>query len=459
MKHKRKPDEECERLLMRGEMVKTPSFRPRRATNSAAGQASAVQSRSPFKQARIRRIGIASNARSLLAFLVVAGACLALCRPDAIAQTTIKPSDELRPLYATLDDIAEGKELAQTSCAACHGTEGISANEGVPNLAGQRPAYLYTELKAYQSGARSSLVMLDKVVFLSDDALVKVAAYYAGLDPAQPAAAEAPAYVDPVQAGKTAAAACSGCHGEAGVSNTPGTPNLLGLAPQYLVAAMTDYRSGQRKNDTMKAMVAALTDDDINHIALFYALQKPARAQTPGSGDAEAGKAIAAGCAGCHGDQGVSGNPVTPSLAGQEAGYLAAALTAYKDETRSNETMTGLAKPLDEAGMKNVASYYAALEPQRVNVSKPLTPNEWSNKCDRCHGPNGNSTRVDIPALAGQRMDYLEAVLHDYQTRARRDPEMAAMVDVLSADDIKGLAAQYSRQKARAVVFVTVPSK
>jgi cytochrome c553 len=56
-------------------------------------------------------------------------------------------------------------------------------------------------------------------------------------------------------------------------------------------------------------------------------------------------------------------------------------------------------------------------------------------------------------------VDYLEAVLHDYQTPARRDPEMAAMVDVLSADDIKGLAAHYSREKARAAVFVTVPSK
>ena len=408
---------------------------------------------------RMQRMAKEVRALSLLALLVVAGASLALCRPNAIAQTTMKPGDALRPLYATLDDIAEGKELAQTSCAACHGAEGISATEGVPNLAGQRPAYLYTELKAYQSGARSSLVMLDKDMFLSDDALVNVAAYYASLDPAKPAAAGAPAFVYPVQAGQTAAAACSGCHGEAGVSNTPGTPNLIGLSPQYLVAAIKDYRSGQRKNDTMKAMVATLADADINHIALFYALQQPALAQTPAPGDAEAGRAIAAGCAGCHGDQGVSGNPATPSLAGQDATYLAAALSAYKDVTRSNETMAGLAKPLDEAAMKNVASYYAALEPQRVNVSKPLSPDEWANKCDRCHGPNGNSTRVDIPALAAQRMDYLEAVLHDYQTRARRDPEMAAMVDVLSADDIKGLASHYSREKARAVVFVTVPSK
>ena len=405
-------------------------------------------------------MGMASNSRSLVLLLIVAGAAFGLCRPDIAAQTTINRADELRPLYATPGDIAQGKELAQSSCAACHGRDGISATPSVPNLAGQRPAYLYLELKAYQSGARANPQMTDQVRFLSDDALVEVAAYYASLDPAQPAAGtSATTYVDPVQAGKTAAAACAGCHGETGVSKTPGTPNLAGEEPQYLVTAVKDYKSGRRKNDTMKAMVAALDEADMNHIALFYALQKPGRAQISGEGDAEAGKAAAAGCAGCHGDQGISGNPATPSLAGQDSAYLVAALQSYKDGTRSNETMTGPAGSLDESAMKNLAAYYASLEPQPAKVSEPLRPDQWAQKCDRCHGLNGNSVQVDIPALAGQRMDYLEAVLHDYQTRSRRNSEMAAMTHVLSDDDIKGLAAYYSRQKARAFVFVTVPAK
>ena len=405
-------------------------------------------------------MAIEHKGRSLLVFLVLVGATLGLCRPDAMAQpTTSKPGDEFRPLFAMPDDIAEGKQLAQASCTSCHGVSGISTTAGIPNLAGQRPAYLYLELKAYQSGGRSNPQMIDRVKFLSDDALVKVAAYYASLDPPQPAKTGAPAIVDPVQAGKTAAAACAGCHGEAGVSQTPGTPNLIGEQPQYLVAAMKDYRSGERKNDTMKAMVAALSDADINHIALFYALQKPARAQTPAQGDAAAGKASSAGCAACHGDQGISGNPATPSLAGQEAAYLVSALQGYKSGTRGDETMKGLASSLDQAAMKNVAAYYAALEPQPVNVSKPLSPDEWAQKCDRCHGVNGNSVQANIPALAAQRVDYLETVLHDYQTRVRRNSEMAAMADILTGDDIKGLAAHYSRQKARAMVFVTVPGK
>jgi cytochrome c553 len=202
-----------------------------------------------------------------------------------------------------------------------------------------------------------------------------------------------------------------------------------------------------------------VSDADVSHIALFYALQKPARAQTPAPGDGQAGKAAATSCAGCHGDQGVSGNPATPSLAGQDAQYFAAALRAYKDGSRADETMKGLAAALDDKAIRNLSAYYAALQPQPVNVRRPLSGEEWAQRCDRCHGVNGNSTNPRFPALAAQRADYLEKVLHAYKTRARRSPEMAAMSDGLTDDDIKNLAAHYSRQKARAVVFITVPSK
>ena len=87
---------------------------------------------------------------------------------------------------------------------------GVSESSGVPNLAGQRPAYLYRELRAYQSGARGDSAMNNAVKFLNDDALVKVAAYFASLDPPQPRPASGTtAFVakpDAAQAGKTAAA-------------------------------------------------------------------------------------------------------------------------------------------------------------------------------------------------------------------------------------------------------------
>jgi cytochrome c553 len=359
------------------------------------------------------------------------------------------------------DEVAEGKRLAAASCAGCHGANGINTNPGVPNLAGQRAAYLYIEMKAYKSGTRGDSAMNNAVKFLSDDALVKVAAYFASLDPpTAPTAAGAPVNLDPVQAGKTVAmAACAGCHGNTGVSQIPGIPSLVGLDPKYLVEAMKAYKNGQRKHDTMKAMLASVGEAAMNNIAPFYALQPPARAKTPAAGDATAGKDAAASCGGCHGEQGVSASPATPSLAGQDAQYLVAALHAYKDGLRADETMKGMVAALDDNAMKNLAAYYAAQEPKAPNVRKPLTTEQWTQRCDRCHGLNGNSTDPRLPMLASQRVDYLEKVLHDYQTGARKSPQMAAMADVLTEQDIESLAAHYARQKARAVVFLPLPSK
>ena len=385
--------------------------------------------------------------------------------PSASAQPSlVKPraGDDLRAVYASAADVAEGKRVAETTCARCHGANGISRIKGIPHLAGQRPGYLHLELRAYQTGARGNDMMDGAVKFLSDDALVKVAAYYASLDPVRPgadSAKAAPARVDPVQAGKAAAETCGGCHGQTGVSKTPGTPSLVGLDPKYIVASMKAYKGGQRKNDVMKTFAAMVTDADLNNIALYYALQKPARAQTPARGDQAAGKAAAAACSGCHGEVGVSGTATTPSIAGQDAQYFAAALKAYKDGARSEETMKSLAASLDERAVRNIAAFYAAQQPQPPKVRKPLTVAEWAQRCDRCHGINGNSTDLRSPALAGQRVEYLEKVLHAYRTGARKSPEMAAMSEVLSEVDIGSLAAHYARQTARAAVYVVVPSK
>ena len=399
------------------------------------------------------------STRTIVILMLGAAVSASAYRPNTAAQPApFKAGEDLRPLYATPDDIADGKRLADSACAGCHGVDGISTTTGIPDLAGQRPAYLYAELKAYQTGARVNAAMNTSVRFISDEALVKAAAYYASLDPPPPASG-APTYFDPVQAGRTAAAACGGCHGETGVSKTPGTPSLAGLTPQYLTTAMKAYRSGQRKNETMKAMLAAAGDADIDHLALFYALQKPMPAQTPAAGNPDAGKADAAGCAGCHGDRGVSSNPATPSIAGQDAGYLAAALQAYKDGARADEAMKGVAASLDDAKIKDIAAYFAAQQPRAPNVRPPQSPQQWVQKCDRCHGINGNSTDPRIPALAAQRVEYLETVLRDYQTHARANAEMAAMSAGLGEDDIKNLANYYSHQKARAVVFMTVPGK
>jgi cytochrome c553 len=395
---------------------------------------------------------------------ILSGALL-LAAPAVQAQAPRAPAGaDLRTVYATVPDIIEGRRLAEVSCVRCHGASGVSATAGIPHIAAQRPPYLYQQLRAYLQGSRPQSAMTGAVKFLSDDALVKVAAYFGSLDPAKPApapkaAGKAAAPKDPVLAGKAAAEACGGCHGDNGVSKTPGAPSLVGLDPKYLVVATTAYKTGQRKDETMKGMVAGLSDADVANISLYYALQKPAKAGTPAAGDAAAGKAAAGACAGCHGEAGVASDPANPSLAGQDAQYLASALLAYKDGSRKDETMKGLAAGLDDKAMKNLAAFYASQQPQAPKVRKPLSLAELTERCDRCHGVNGNSIDPLVPAIAAQRADWLEPVLNAYRTGARKSAAMAAMSSVLSEAEVKELAAHYSRQSARAVTFIPLPAR
>lgn len=399
------------------------------------------------------------------ALMMVSAIVAAWASPIALAAAeTVRQdsADDFRAAFATSQDIAEGKRVADASCARCHGANGISTAKGVPHLAGQRAVYLHLELLAYKSGARGKGLMADAARFLSDEALIKVAAWYSTLDPAEPApvttTGAAVSVRDPVSAGRAAAAGCGGCHGEAGISRIPGMPNLVGLDFKYLVAATKAYKGGQRKHDMMKSLVAGLGDADISNIALFYAAQKPGRAQTPAPGNVSAGKAAAAACIGCHGEAGVSAG-TTPSLAGQDAAYFIAAMRAYKDGSRADPMMKGPAAAVSDAALTDIAAYYASLQPQQPKASKTLATSDWAERCDRCHGVNGNSTDPRVPALAAQRADYLDRILNAYRTGARTSLAMSAMAKVLTEAEVRMLAEHYSQQRARAVVYVRLPSK
>lgn len=79
------------------------------------------------------------------------------------------------------------------------------------------------------------------------------------------------------------------------------------------------------------------------------------------AGDAAAGKAKSATCAGCHGAAGVSNNPLWPNLAGQKEAYLVKQLKAFRDGSRTDPMMAPMAKPLTDDDINNLAAYYSGL--------------------------------------------------------------------------------------------------
>ena len=294
-------------------------------------------------------------------------------------------------------------------CAACHGDGGISTRPGMPSLVGQTPQYLVPAMKTYVTGQRKHELMRALLAGVSEAELHNIANYYAR----QPSARAQTPLIGDASAGKKAsmlragchgehgiaefpawpnhagqdaqylaeaihaykrgtrskAIACAACHGEGGISKKSGMPSLVGMDAQYLVAAMKAYTSGQRKHDLMAVLLAGVGEAELNNIANYYARQTPARARTSTVGDAAAGKAASAACSGCHGGQGVSTNPAWPSLAGQDAQYLADAMRAYNDGSRNDATMKSLLASVDARTINNMAAYYASLAPGKPNPS------------------------------------------------------------------------------------------
>ncbi len=137
-------------------------------------------------------------------------------------------------------------------------------------------------------------------------------------------------------------------------------------------------------------------------------------------GDATAGKAKAAACAACHGADGNSSNPMWPKLAEQHALYLQRQLKLFKQGLRPATTMAGLAAPLSEQDMADLAAYFESQKRQPGMADEALV--ELGRRvyhggnlkthvpaCAACHGPVGEGNPLSkYPSLASQHATYVE---------------------------------------------------
>jgi cytochrome c553 len=81
---------------------------------------------------------------------------------------------------ALAGDPVAGKAKSMT-CAGCHGKNGISSNGMWPNLAGQKEAYLVSQMQMFKDGRRQNAMMSAMAKGLSDADIANLAAYYAAL--------------------------------------------------------------------------------------------------------------------------------------------------------------------------------------------------------------------------------------------------------------------------------------
>jgi len=374
---------------------------------------------------------------------------------NGLERDALSPSREM---------LALGESVAGKACASCHGIDGVSTGPGVPSLAGQRTVYLHRVLQAYQAGERLHDEMNQATGFLNQEALLAVSAYYASRTPARPPLnEEAPPEAaddsvgDPFAGIRPDMKKCVKCHGEDGNASASGMPNLSAQAPDYFVTAMKAYADKDREHKMMAKLVAKLDQDTLEKMGVFYAVQEPARTETTGDGDAQAGQVVSEPCASCHGGDGNASGTEMPTLAGQDARYFVKAMKAYQDGKRHHQQMFDAVSTLSAADVNNLAAFYASQEPVRRKVRTPLTTNEWINRCERCHGIDGNSTDPRFPMLAGQDPTYLSNTLQSYVGTSRNNTTMHAMSDPLSASDVERIVSHYSTREPKSVVYMQLP--
>jgi cytochrome c553 len=198
----------------------------------------------------------------------------------------------------------------------------------------------------------------------------------------------------------------------------------------------------------------------IQHLGLLTVaglMASGALAQDTKPGDAGAAKSKIAMCIGCHGIIGYQASfpevHKVPMISGQNAKYIASALTAYRKGERKHPTMKGIAAPLSDQDIADIAALYETNgqdTPQRAGKGSPPSADVQAlltkGNCAACHG-EGLNKPIDpsYPKLAGQHADYLFVALKAYQTTGnpnvgRGNPIMGAQAKLFTLAELKALS-------------------
>lgn len=175
-------------------------------------------------------------------------------------------------------NVEAGKTKA-APCAACHGVDGNSpANPLWPKLAGQSPEYIQKQIADFKGGVRQDPLMAPQAALLATDQdVADVAAFFSSQTQTA-----GQAQVDKVELGgqiyrggnmASGLAACSGCHGPAGMGNPLAKfPRISGQHADYVAKALKDFRAENRANDPngmMRGVAKHMTDDEIAAVAQY----------------------------------------------------------------------------------------------------------------------------------------------------------------------------------------------
>jgi cytochrome c553 len=187
-----------------------------------------------------------------------------------------------------------------------------------------------------------------------------------------PLAALAQAPAGDAKRGQALAYTCNGCHAIPNYKNvypTYSVPKLHGQRPEYLLAALKAYKSGERSHGTMHAQASSMNEQDMADAAAYLAgpaVLSASKNDVPADQRPKATET----CLACHGTNGVGITPDYPTIAGQHRDYLERALHDYQKGGRKNPIMAGMAATLTKTDIEELAAYYARQMPALQVVPK-----------------------------------------------------------------------------------------
>lgn len=185
---------------------------------------------------------------------------------------------------------------------------------------------------------------------------------------------------------------------------------------------------------------------------MVLATNAGAAGDQPAAGNAAAGQTKAATCAACHGADGNSVSPQFPKLAGQNADYIVRELQRFKSGERKNAIMSGMAAPLSEQDMLDVAAWFSSqtvkpgeADPSLVKTGEAIYRGGDAATgvpaCLACHGPDGaGNGPMLIPALAGQHAAYVVSQLQAFANGSRKSPMMDTIAARLTPAQMQAVA-------------------
>jgi len=167
---------------------------------------------------------------------------------------------------------------AAGACARCHGAGSSGPTSAlVPVLHGQSRAYMVAALRAYAQGTRRSGIMQPLAADLDKESIERLATYYAGLSPTEPAhgspsGADAHGRIlatkgDP----KRDIPACDTCHGR---DRLPRYPRLAGQSAAFLAGQLRLWAAGHHTSTPGAALMAPIarrmSEADIDAVAAYF---------------------------------------------------------------------------------------------------------------------------------------------------------------------------------------------